>query len=88
VKVKLTVSFKNGNKLKMIKNIGEPPKGTDKDTHYLLETYAMVENLTQNGLNVFSPPTQIEKVYIKPKKNGDKKHGAASSAVAEIGQAM
>jgi hypothetical protein len=72
----------------MIKNIGEPPKGTDKATHYLLETCAMVENLTQNGLNVFIPPTQIEKVFIKPKKNGDKKDARSSSAAVEVGQVM
>ena len=86
MKLKLTVNFKNGQKIKMIKNIGEPPKGTDKDTHYLLESHEMADSIVNNGLNVFIPPTQIERVFVQPKK-GDK-NAQASCGASESRQAL
>lgn len=71
----------------MIKNIGEPPKGTDKDTHYLLESHEMVENIVNNGLNVFIPPTQIERVFVQPKKGEEKNaHDRQASCGSDKGR--
>ncbi len=88
MKLKLTVSFKNGNTLKIIKNIGDPPKGTDRDTHYLLESYEMVDNILKNGLSVLIPPTQIDKVFVKPKKGGEKNADTTLRKAEEVGQAV
>lgn len=87
LKLKLTVNFKNGQKIKMIKNIGEPPKGTDKDTHYLLESHEMADSIVNNGLNVFIPPTQIERVFVQPKK-GEEKNAQASCGSDKGRQAL
>jgi hypothetical protein len=87
MKVKLTISFKNGNKMKIIRNIGEPPKGTSKETHYQLECQELMDCITKNGLNVLIPPTQIDNVTIKT-KDGDKKYGKTSCSSFQSRQAL
>jgi hypothetical protein len=72
MKLKLTVTMKNGCKVKVIKKVSDPPKGTDLDTHYMLEAVDMADKIQQNGLCLTIPPTQIGDIVIQPKKeNGD-----------------
>lgn len=75
MKIKLTVNFKNGKKMSVIKKLSDPPKGTDIDTHYMLEAYDIVDKIQQNGLCLSIPPTQIENIFVQPK--GEKKDGSS-----------
>ncbi len=70
MKLKLTVQFKNGSKVKMIKRLSDPPKGTDTETHYMLESCQIAESIQQNGLCLSISPAQIENIFIQPRKEG------------------
>ncbi len=64
MKIRLTINFKNGSKVKVIKRMSDPPKGTKLETHYMLEAQEMADCINNNGLSLSFSPAQIEKVII------------------------
>lgn len=78
MKLKLTICFKNGCKVEMIKRIDDPPKGTNADTHYMLEAHELVDMINQNGLCLSISPAQIGNILIQPKPEG--KNGSSTSS--------
>lgn len=71
MKLKITIDFKSGGKVKIIKRLSNPPKGTDINTHYMLESVDLVEKIQNNGLCLQISPAQIGNIFIQPRK-GDK----------------
>lgn len=81
MKLKVTITFKSGSKVKIIKRMSEPPKGTDINTHYMLEAVDLVEKIQNNGLCLQISPAQIGDVFIQPR--GEDKNGP--SRVVDLG---
>ncbi len=76
MQLKLTLKLKTGNKIEILKRLSPTPKGTDIDTHYLLEAHELVERISHNGLHLTISPAQIDNVFIQPK--GDEKYEQSS----------
>lgn len=72
MKLKVTITFKNGSKVKILKRLSDPPKGTDINTHYMLESVDLVEKIQNNGLCLSISPAQIGSVFIQPRVEGNK----------------
>ena len=72
MKIKITIKMKNGRKIEIIKRLSDPPKGTDINTHYMLESVDMVEKMRDNGLNLLISPAQIGDIFIQPRTEGNK----------------
>jgi riboflavin synthase alpha subunit len=72
MKIKVTIKFKNGSTVKIMKPLSAPPKGTDINTHYMLESVDLVEKIQNNGLCLTISPAQIGNVFIQPRVEGTK----------------
>jgi hypothetical protein len=72
MKIKITIKLKNGRKIEVIKRLSDPPKGTDINTHYMLESVDMVEKMRDNGLCLSISPAQIGDIFIQPRAEGNK----------------
>ena len=72
MKLKVTIKFKNGPTIKILKHLSAPPKGTDINTHYMLESVDLVEKIQNNGLCLSISPAQIGNVFIQPRVEGNK----------------
>jgi hypothetical protein len=72
MKLKVTIKFKNGSTVKIMKPLSAPPKGTDINTHYMLESVDLVEKIQNNGLCLSISPAQIGSVFIQPRVEGTK----------------
>jgi len=72
MKLKVTIKFKNGSTVKIMKPLSTPPKGTDINTHYMLESVDLVEKIQNNGLCLSISPAQIGGVFIQPRVEGNK----------------
>jgi len=70
MKLKVTITFKNGSKVKILKRLSDPPKGTDINTHYMLESVDLVEKIQNNGLCLSISPAQIGNIFIQPREGG------------------
>jgi hypothetical protein len=64
--VKLRFKFKNGCSVAMLYNIGDPPKGTPPDAHYLLESVSLVEKIQHNGVCLQISPENIGSIFVQP----------------------
>jgi hypothetical protein len=85
MKMKLTIKLKSGNKIEMVKRLSDVPKGTDIDTHYMLEAYDLVEKINNNGLHFSISPTQIDNIFIQPKGGTKNEQSSHKSSVQDSG---